>query len=400
MRPSCRELCPERASQSWTRRFLVVEAAKLFGACLFLVSAVVLFPISPALAGLPPRPNSSESQQQPSEGGGSGSAGAAEKATRPAQHELPEAGLGEAKSLLQRGRLSEAERAVRQYLAKEPKSAEGHFLLGYILFREIRGKASQEESAGEVRGHNPDAILSKFSDKQARASLAEFTEGAKYHLPNAFDLKVVALDYVLLRDFVDAEKWLTRSLEWNPNDFDTWYHLGRTKYNLQRFREAISAFNHCLELDPKNVQAEDNVGLSYAGLLRTEEAIAAFRTAIAWQAQRKIKDPGPFLDLGSLLLDQNRVEEAVPYFVQAVEISPQDPSAHGELGKAYFRLKQLAKAQTEMERAVELAPRNAPFHYVLGQIYQKEGFKDKAKLEFDRTSALTAPDSAGRSSMH
>jgi Tfp pilus assembly protein PilF len=53
-----------------------------------------------------------------------------------------------------------------------------------------------------------------------------------------------------------------------------------------------------------------------------------------------------------------------------------------------------------MERAVELAPRNAPFHYVLGQIYQKEGLKEKAKREFDRTSALTAPDSAGRSSMH
>jgi tetratricopeptide (TPR) repeat protein len=296
--------------------------------------------------------------------------------------------------------LSEAERAVRQYLAKEPKSAEGHFLLGYILFREIQARASQEESAGEVRGHNPDDKLSKFSDKQARASLAEFTEGAKYHPANAFDLKVVALDYVLLRDFVDAEKWLTRSLEWNPKDSEAWYYLGRTKYNLQRFREAIRAFDHCLELDPKNVQAEDNVGLSYVGLLQTDEAIAAFRTAIAWQAHSKIKDPGPFLDLGSFLLDQNRVEEAVPYFLQAVAISPQDPAAHGELGKAYFRLKQLAKAQTEMERAVELAPRNAPFHYVLGQIYQKEGLKEKAKLEFDRTAALTAPDSAGRSSMH
>jgi tetratricopeptide (TPR) repeat protein len=400
MRPICPELCADRGAETWRRSFLIVKDARLLGVCLYLVSAVVFFALSPALGGLPPSTNSSATQQQPSEGGSAGSAGAAEKATRPARHELPEAGLGEAKSLLGRGMLSEAERAARQYLHKQPKSAEGHFLLGYILFREIQGRASQQESAGEVRGHNPDALLSRFSDKQARASLAEFTEGAKYHLPNAFDLKVVALDYVLLRDFVDAEKWLTRSLEWNPKDSEAWYHLGRTKYNLQRFREAIRAFNHCLELDPKNVQAEDNVALSYAGLLQTDEAIAAFRTAIAWQAHSNIKDPGPFLDLGSLLLDQNRVEEAVPYFLQAVEISPRDPRVHGELGKAYFRLKQLAKAQTEMERAVELAPRNAPFHYVLGQIYQKEGLKEKAKLEFDRTAALTAPDSASRSTMH
>jgi len=400
MRLSYPEPSPDRAARSRARWFLIVKDARPFGVCLSLVSAVVLFPLSPAPRGLPPSQNRSEIRQQPSGTGGPVSAGVAGEATDRELPELSDAALDEGRSLLQRGMLSEAERAVRQHLDKEPKSAEGHFLLGYILFREIQGKASQEESAGEVRGHNPDAILSKFSDKQARASLAEFTEGAKYHPPNAFDLKVVALDYVLLRDFVDAEKWFTRSLEWNPKDSEAWYHLGRTRYNLQRFREAISAFNHCLELDSKNVQAEDNVGLSYVGLLKTDEAIAAFRTAIAWQAHSKVKDPGPFLDLGNLLLDQNRVEEAVPYFVQAVEISPQDPGAHGGLGKAYFRLKQLAKAQTEMERAVELAPRSAPFHYVLGQIYQKEGLKEKAKLEFDRTAALTAPDSAGRSSMH
>jgi tetratricopeptide (TPR) repeat protein len=397
---SCPERCPDRASQTWTRSFLIVRHARLFGVCFSLVSAALLFPLTPALGGLPLSTNSSEIQQQAPKAVGSAAAGAAGKATKPELPELPDAALGEAKSLFQRGMLSEAERAVRRYLDKQPKSAEGHFLLGNILFREIQARASQEEAAGEVRGHDPDAALSKFSDKQARASLAEFTEGAKYHLPNAFDLKVIALDYVLLRDFVDAEKWLTRSLEWNPKDSDAWYHLGRTKYNLQRFREAIDAFEHCLELDPKNVQAEDNVGLSYAGLLQTNEAIAAFRTAIAWQAHSNIKDPGPFIDLGSFLLDENRVEEAVPYFLQAVEISPQDPRAHGELGKAYFRLKQLAKAQTEMERAVELAPRSAPFHYVLGQIYQKQGLKDKAKREFDRTAALTAPDSTGRSTMH
>jgi len=400
MKLSCPEPCPDWASQRWTRSFLIVKDARLFGACFSFVSAVVLFPLSPALGGLPPSAVSSETQQQAPEAVGSGPAGTAGKATRPELPELPDPDLGEAKSFLQRGMLSEAERAVRQYLDRQPKSAEGHFLLGYILFIEIQGKASQEESRGEVRGHDPDAILSKFSDKQARASLAEFTEGAKYHLPNGFDLKVIALDYVLLRDFVDAEKWLTRSLEWNPKDSEAWYHLGRTKYNLQRFREAINAFEHCLEIDPKNVQAEDNVGLSYAGLLQTDEAIAAFRTAIAWQAHSNIKDPGPFIDLGSLFLDQNRVEEAVPYFLQAVEISPQDPRVHGELGKAYFRLRQLAKAQTEMEKAVELAPRSAPFHYVLGQIYQKQGLKDKAKREFDRTAALTAPDSTGRSTMH
>src|SRR2546430_10395142 len=40
----------------------------------------------------------------------------------------------------------------------------------------------------------------KDRDEKAKASLAEFTAGAKYSAPIAADLKVVAFDYVLLGD--------------------------------------------------------------------------------------------------------------------------------------------------------------------------------------------------------
>src|SRR5438105_15155245 len=106
----------------------------------------------------------------------------------------------------------------------------------------------------------------------AKASLEEFTAGAKYRTPSAADLKIVALDYVLLVDYPDADKWLTKMLEWAPDDSEGWYYLGRTKYNENRFAEAIRAFQQCLKLDPQNVKAEDNPGLSLAGLGRNEEA--------------------------------------------------------------------------------------------------------------------------------
>src|SRR5207253_7946429 len=67
------------------------------------------------------------------------------------------------------------------------------------------------------------------------------------------------------------------------SDSEGWYYLGRTKYNENRFAEAISAFQQCLKLDPQNVKAEDNLGLSLAGLGRNEEAAVAYNQAIAWQ---------------------------------------------------------------------------------------------------------------------
>jgi Flp pilus assembly protein TadD len=226
-------------------------------------------------------------------------------------------------------------------------------------------------------------------EEKAKASLAEFTAGAKYRKPSAADLKVVAFDYVVLGDYVDADKWLTRMLEWTPADSDGWYHLGRTKYNENRFAEAVRAFQQCLKLDPKNVKAEDNLGLSYAGLGRNDEAIAAYQQAIAWQAQAISKNAGPCIDMGSLLLDLNRLQEAVAFLLQAVEIAPRESRPHELLGKAYARLEEFPKAEAELEKAIELSPQSPNLHCMLAPIYRKQGLGEKAKAEFDRCAAMT-----------
>lgn len=307
--------------------------------------------------------------------------------------ESGDAPLAEAKSLLQKGMVNEAGRAVRQYLEKHANSAQGHFLLGYILFREIQVNAGIKGSTEGVKDLIPGGSDPDFRAAKAKESLAEFTEGAKYHDPGAFDLKIVALDYVLLGDTASADKWLSRSLQWNPDDSEGWYYLGRTKYNENRFAEAIHAFEECLKRDPRNVKAEDNLGLSYAGLGRNEEAISAYQTAIAWQTQSAGRNAGPYLNLGSLLIDENRLEEAVSNLIQAVDISPFDSKAHELLGKAYSHLNHLQKAHSEMERAVELDPRSGPLHCMLAQIYKKEGLLEKAKPEFDQCAELHGPRS-------
>jgi tetratricopeptide (TPR) repeat protein len=279
--------------------------------------------------------------------------------------------LASARALVQRGSFADAERSVREYLAAHKTSATGHFLLGYILFKEVKPEAS----------------------------LAEYTKGAKYRIPSAFELKIVALDYVLLRNYADADKWLTRAVEQDPNDADTWYYLGRAKYNENRFAEAVNAFQQCLTLDPKNVKAEDNLGLSYVGLDRNDEALTAYKNAIAWQSGASSKNPAPFINMGELLLEQNRPKEAVSYLMQAVAIPPEvyrnqgmaelESRAHEHLGKAYSRLSRPGEAETELQKAVALAPNDAHLHYLLAQLYQSMGVGDKAKAEFDRSTALS-----------
>lgn len=306
--------------------------------------------------------------------------------------------LGAARSFLDKGMPAEADHAVRQYLKTHPQSADGHFLLGYILFREIQVKALLDAHSESAVYQTLSPAELQFRNANAKASLAEFTVGARYQRPSAFDLKVVALDYVLLGDFMDADKWLTRSLQWDPKDSEGWYYLGRAKYNENRFAEAVSAFDQCLKLDGHNAKAEDNLGLSYAGLGRNEDALAAYHIAIAWQLQTLKQDPEPFIDLGNLYLDLNQPEKAISALLQSIRISSQISRAHEQLGRAYLLVGQLPTAQGELEKAVILSPQTARLHYILGQIYRKEGLADKAKLEFDRCVELQRAHPSSESS--
>ena len=300
--------------------------------------------------------------------------------------------LVEARSLLRQAKVADAEKVVRQYLAAEPESADGHYLLGFILFRAIQSGASLEGLTQGAQYNTLDSQLTDLARKNAAASLAEYTAGARYRRPSAADLQIVALDYIILGDYADADKWLTQALEWNPQDADGWYYLGRTKYNENRFEEAIHAFQKCAQLSPKNIKAEDNLGLSYEGLGKIDEAIVAYQTAIGWQQGNGAADPsaGPYLDLGSLLLDQNRPQDALPHLQRAAEIAPRESRIHETLGKAYAETNRLPEAQKELEEAVKLAPQNGRLHFMLGQVYRRQGLLEKAKVEMELSGRLDA----------
>jgi Flp pilus assembly protein TadD len=302
--------------------------------------------------------------------------------------------LAEARTLLEKGRAMDAEPRVRDFLAAHPDSADGHFLMGHILFHEIQEEANRwsgVSGADVVSASN--GSRSVRNQERAKSSLAEFTVGAKLHEPSAADLKVVAFDYVLLGDYADADKWLTRMLAWTPEDADGWYYLGRAKYTENRFAEAVDAFERGLKLSPANVKFEDNLGLAFAGLNRTNEALVAYKTAIEWQSHSSPKSAAPFIDIADLLLDQSHPSDAITYLQQAIAIAPNDSKAHELLGKAYIRLDDLVSAQAELEHALQLAPQNKNVHCMLAPVYRKQGQTEKARSESEHCSALAGSNS-------
>jgi|SRR5580704_10372757 tetratricopeptide (TPR) repeat protein len=365
---------------------------------LIACAALLYFLGSGAAFGQAPTDRTNQTESSAAQEG-AGSATAAGNSTAPAEPPKLDAALAEANSLLQKGLSSQAETATRQFLEGHADSADGHFLLGHILFEELHEKyLGEEQKEGEGFGynHNVDGSLAATRDAKARESLAEFSAGAKYGVPGAFDLKIVALDYALLNDTANADKWLTLSLKLEPNDAQGWFYLGRMEYSQDKFSGAIEAFEQCLKLEPRNILAEASVGLSYEGLDQKDQAIQAYQNAIAWQTQSEVKSPKPYTYLARLYLERNQPELAVPYLLQAVADFPQVSLAHEELGKAYLALNQLPAAQLELEKSVSLTPNVASLHFTLGQVYRKLGAMDKAKVEFQKAEELNGAHSSDK----
>lgn len=273
--------------------------------------------------------------------------------------------LAAARALAEQGKLAESKASIDDFLKRNPDSADAHFLMGYILFRE----------------HKP------------RESLAEYTAGAKFRRPSPEDLKVVASDYVFLDDFVDADKWFSQVVAESPNDAEAHYLLGRTQFNENDYRGAIASFERSIELHPKYVEAENNIGLAWRELSELDKAKAAFETAIQWQGTSPV-DAQPFLNLGKLYDAQHQPDKAIMYLNRASQLAPTNPTVHEELSHVYAAQHDLPKAQSELEKAVSLAPDISSLHYQLGQIYRKQGLTAKAQQEFDLTSKLSGSHSS------
>lgn len=278
---------------------------------------------------------------------------------------VPSNSLGTAQQLMREGKFAEADLILRPLIAADPKSAEPHYLLAYALLREDK----------------PDE------------SLREYTRAAALRAPTAGELRNVALDYVLLKDLNDAERWMNRSLEMDSKDAETWYAMGRLHYTQGRYGDALTCFEKTLALNPRSVKGENNLGLAYEALNRNDDAVQAYRTAIALQKNDPAPSEQPLLNLAILLMHRDQMDEAQSLLEQAAHIAPKEPRIHENLGQIYLRTGRAADAVAEFGMAVTLSPNNSRFHFLLGQACRRSGDSARAREEFAKSAALNGTHS-------
>lgn len=276
------------------------------------------------------------------------------------------ASLANARASMENDQWKIAEAELRQYLTQYAEASDVMFALALTLFHEDRPKES----------------------------LAMYTRAAAGRRPGAQDFHYIALDYVLLHAYTEANTWITRAAREDPNNGEIAYAMGRIKYTENRFAEAVTGFQRALVLMPHSVKAENNLGLTFEGLNEPDKAVKAYHQAIAGQAADPHPSEQPLLNLGNLLTDRNQLNEALPVLQRAETLSPGNGKVHAALGKLYARQMNFPRAQQEFEQAVNTEPNDAGLHFQLGQVYRKQGLQDKARQELARAAALDGTHSS------
>ena len=134
------------------------------------------------------------------------------------------------------------------------------------------------------------------------------------------------------------------------------YKRGETLLELERYDDALAAYNRAVELRPEYAEAWNGKGDTLLALKRYEEARNAYDKAIQFQP-----DYGEaWIGRGNALNSLQQYKEAINSFDKALEIKPDSLAAWNSRGNVQIKLQQYSEAIASFDKAVQLQPNYAP----------------------------------------
>lgn len=174
-----------------------------------------------------------------------------------------------------------------------------------------------------------------------------------------------------------------------------WITLGDLKRQLQRFDEAVTAYDAALKLYDAPVR--DHWFVYYSRAICQErlgnwpKAEADFRTALELNPGQ----PSVLNYLGYSLVEQKeKLDEALSMIEQAVEKEPDSGYIVDSLGWVLYRLGRYDEAIGHMERAAELMPVDPVVNDHLGDVLWAVGRKREAEFQWHRALSFAKYDNA------
>jgi len=250
---------------------------------------------------------------------------------------------------------------LKAILALDPRSAEGHLLLG-IAYRSVGSADLMGETVAEFR--------------QALALNPDFVP-ARFYLANI---------YLELGRPARAREELEAALTKAPGQPQFLALLGEAERQLGNPRRSVEVNRQALQADQSFAQARYYLGLALLDLKQPAEAIAELERVV--QSGPKMIDA--YLGLGAAYLEAGRVDDALKTLLEGSGIDPSRPEIRISLSRAYRSKGLLDKAEEQLKFSMpeqSVTQASPVFQQVQSDFYLEQGLVRLARGQLDAAAA-------------
>jgi tetratricopeptide (TPR) repeat protein len=264
-------------------------------------------------------------------------------------------------------RADEAVRALKEILALDPGSAEGHLLLG-IAYRMVGAPDLMGEAVAELR--------------QALALNPAF-------VPARFYLAHIYLD---LGRAARAREELEAALVQTPGNPQFLTLLGEAERQLKNPRRSLEVLKQALQIDESSAQAHYYLGLALLDLEQPVEAIKELERVVKSGEKRA----DVYLSLGAAYLDSGRLDEGLEILSQATHLDPSRPDTRIQLARAYRLNGMLDKAEAQLMIGMPQGPASVSSPFVQQRQLESDLYLEQGLLKLQQGHLEAAVGAFGK----
>lgn len=282
----------------------------------------------------------------------------------------------------QSGRLPEAEAAYRKAIALTADVARNHYQVErahYLLARVLLQTNRQDEAKKEMEISNQLLKLSVLEQQGHSSTAAE--KAAASGAPSGGGKRPAALDGDALKqaeaiekkigpaiadsfnnlgaisagnnDFNAALEYFHNAGDWNPALPGLDYNWGRAAFSAHEYAQAVGPLSRYAQQHPQDTGARLTLGLSYFLLQRYQEALKAFESA---QPAQLDAAPAVAYAYAVSLTKVGDYSDGVARLKAMESANPGVADIHKALGEAYAAHRDCAQAMEELRIALQLKP--------------------------------------------
>jgi tetratricopeptide (TPR) repeat protein len=166
---------------------------------------------------------------------------------------------------------------------------------------------------------------------------------------------------------------------------EQWVDAGNAFFEVNRYGEAVAAYDQALQIDPSLPHAHFKKGLALLQLKRYVEAIPILDQAICLNPDEALAYNGK----GFALLQLQQYKEAISLFDQAINRNPKIDYIYNNKGCAFFELGDYEEANRVFDEAIRLNPKCEHYYSNKGKAIEHLQRLTEAKQAYRRAKRLT-----------